>query len=164
MSSPAHQRNIGSNLHGVMGSTARSAVDSGTYVAATFITSTGITISRLALPREFRSCKVIHPIRLDLTTGHVITFGGSMTHSSASGGTYAVLATASTKTFAGATTATSQVSSVTFQASYDLTMAKAFLRVKTTHSGSSTATGSSVTLGTAVVVFGGADETPASSS
>lgn len=160
---PALNRNIGHWLHGVFGSTARSAVDSGSYVAATYITATGITVDRDDLPQYYRSCKVIHPIRTDLTTGHVITVDGSLTHCSASGGTYAALSTGAAVTYSGATTSTSQVASNAYQASYDLTNAKRFLRIKTRHSGSSTATGSSVVLGTAVIVFGGG-KTPASSS
>ena len=165
MSNPAQNRNIGHFLHGVFGSTARGAFDSGSYVAATYVTATGITIDRNALPRKFRSCKVVHPIRLDLASGNTLTVDGSLTHASASGGTYAAVATAAEKAFTNAGTSTSVITSPAYQASYDLTNVKRFIRIKTRHKGNTTATGlMAVTLGTAVVVFGGPDETPASSS
>lgn len=165
MSAPATVQNIGNFIHGEFASTARSAVDSGSYVAATYITATGIVIDRDDLPRKYyQSVKVCWPIRADLTTGHVITVDGSILHATASGGTYATLASFSAKTYSGATTSTSQVTSNCYQGSANLRMANRFIKFKLRHSGSSTATGSSVVVGTAVAVFGGAPETPASST
>jgi hypothetical protein len=161
---PALASNAGHFFHGVMGSLAGAAFDSGSYVAATAVSSTGVTINLLALPRRFRSCKVILPVRLDLTTANTVTVGGSIVHCTSSGGSFTALATFSTRAFAGATTATSQVSNNTYQSSVDLRGAKQFIRVKFTHAGNTTATGSTVTLGAAVIVFAGADETPASAS
>jgi hypothetical protein len=156
--------NAGHYFHGVMASLQGTAADSGAYAAGTNVSSTGVVINLLALPRRFRSCKVILPVRADLTTAHTITVGGTIRHCTSSGGTFTTLATFSTKAIAGATTATSQVSNSVYQSSVDLRGAKQFIRVNFTHAGNSTATGSTVTLGAAVIVFAGADETPASSS
>lgn len=164
MSSPSLDRNIGSYIHGVYASTARTAVDSGAYVAATYITATGLVIDRSDEPRHYNSVKIVWPIRTDLTSGHTITCDGSILHCTASGGSYATLASFTAKTFANATTATSVIVNGTYQGSADLRMAKRFLKFKLRHSGSSTATGSTVTVGTAVAVFGGAVETPATST
>jgi hypothetical protein len=133
-------------------------------VAATYVTATGIVIDREDLPRQFRSGKLLAPFRLDLTSGHIITADGSLLHATASGGSYAVLATFTEKTFANAGTSTSLLRADCFQAAFNLKGAKRFLKFKVRHKGSSTATGSTVVLGAAVAVFGGAHETPASST
>lgn len=164
MSNAALMKNIGHDLHGEFGSTARSSFDSGSYVAATYVTATGITIDREDLPKWYRSGKVVWPIRLDLTSGHIITCDGSITHATASGGTYSALASFTAKTFSNAGTSTSVVTSVCYQGSFNLDGAKRFLRFKLRHKGSSTATGSNVIVGTSTVVFGGAHQTPASST
>lgn len=161
---PALNSNVGHFLHGVTVSTARSAFDSGSYVAATYVTATGITIDREDLPRQYFSGKLAWPVRTDLTSGHAITVDGSITHATASGGTYASLASFSSVTYSNAGTSTSLAANNCFQGSFDLRGAKRFLRFKLRHSGNATATGSTVTVNAAVVVFGGANRTPASAT
>lgn len=156
--------NIGHLLHGEFAATQRAAFDSGTYVAATYVTATGVTINRESLPRQYRSGKLLAPFRLDLTSGHIITVDGSITHATASGAAYTTLASFAAKTFANAGTATSLLRSDCYQGTFDLKGAKKFLRFKVRHKGSSTTTGSTVTLGACAVVFGGADQTPASAT
>lgn len=164
MSNPALQHNIGSFLHGEFASTQRSVVN-GAYVAATYITATGIVIDREDLPQQYRSGKLVAPFRSDLASGVIITVGGSLLHGTASGAVTTTLATFSEKTFANQTTATSLVRSDCFQAAFDLKGAKRFLKFKIRHKSSATATGvAEVTLGAAVAVFGGAHQTPASAT
>jgi hypothetical protein len=169
---PALLANIGHFVHGVAASRLATQISMGSLSAGAglVVTTTGDVIDLNGLPRKYRSCKVIVPVRYGLASGHSWTIGGVFKHSSASGSGFNALLTPSSVavTKVGATSTVAFGSRLVHQYSVDLQGAKRFIRLNITKAGNVTASGASpgslVEVGAAVIVFGGADKTPASSS
>lgn len=162
---PSMQKDIGNYVHVENGGAVSAAFDSGTYASTVSQSGTGIVIDRNGLPKRFLSCKVAIPFRTDNASGKGFSVIPKLFESSASASGFAAAATGSAKTVNNGTTATSVVTDSIAALSVALGGLKRFIRVKWTHHGSAnTATGSTLTVGAPVVVFGGADATPASAT
>lgn len=180
MGSPAILQSLGHFINVVPVVAHASAINSGTLSAGAglIITTTGVTIdtmrnpgttgaaTAIVLKRRPVSCVVVVPALVGLASGQSIVIGGLLRHCSASGGTYATLATLNnvTVTRAGLTTTTTSTY-IRSQTAVNLQNlgAKRFLKVRTTVTGNSTVTGTVVTRGTVTVVFN-ADQTPATAT
>lgn len=162
MSNPAAQKDIGHFVRVIAAAPPTLAYASGSYSATGSVSGTGFVIDRQDQPRWYNSVKACMAARADLTTGWTITATYRLAHCSASGGTYANLSTGSA-TLVNATTATSVIVEKDCGLSVNLSAAKRFLKFKFTHQGSATATGSTVWINP-VLVFGGADQTPATAT
>lgn len=181
MGSPSLLRNFGHLIDVRPAGAIATQINAGTLSAGAglIITATGHTIDTMwnpnatgtqatvALKRRPLSCVVVIPFDYGLASGQSWAVGGTLKHCSASGGTYAALATLNTVTVSkvGATTTKAfgvydrSITSVDLQG----LGAKRFLKVTTTITGNSTVTGSLITKGMPVVVFN-ADQTPATST
>jgi|SRR6185295_6413828 len=181
MGSPAILRNLGHFINVVPALEGATQINAGALSAGAglIITATGITIDTMrnplatgaaaavALKRRPFSCVVAIPFSYGLASGQSWVVGGLLRHCSASGGTYATLATLNnvTVTKVGST---ATVASPTFgcsETAVDLQQlgAKRFLKVRATVTGNGTATGGLIRRGTAVIVFN-ADQTPATAT
>lgn len=178
---PSSLRNLGNQINVVPAIEGATSINAGTLSAGAglIVTTTGVTIdtmrnpgatgtpAKVALYRRPQSCVVVIPFTYGLASGQSWAVGGSLWHCSASGGTYASLATLNsvTVTKAGATTTVASPTFARSQTAVDLTNlgAKRFLRVRVTVTGNSTVTGSVIRRGTGVVVFN-ADQTPATAT
>jgi hypothetical protein len=181
MANPSQLRNLGHSVNIVPAVTFATQINAGTLSAGAglIITTTGITIDTMfnpnatgaqtavALYRRPFSCIVTIPFLYGLASGQSWAVGGLLRHCSASGGTYATLATLNTTTVskAGATTTSAFPVYTRSQTAVDLQNlgAKRFLKVRTTVTGNSTVTGSLISRGTVVIAFN-ADQTPATAT
>jgi len=161
-----HIERIGHLIHGVAAARLATQINMGVLTAGAglTVTATGDVIDLQALPRTYRSCKVIVPFRYGLASGQSWTVGGLFKHSSASGSGFATFVTPTSVavTKVGATSTTAFGARAVHQYDVDLVGAKRFIRVNITKAGNATATGSLIEVGAAVIIFGGAHRTPAS--
>jgi len=178
---PAFLRNLGHFINVVPAVEGATQINAGALSAGAglIVTTTGVTIdtmrnplatgaeTKVTLKRRPSAAVVVIPFTYGLASGQSWAVGGLLRHCSASGGTYATLATLNTVTVTKVGS-TATVASPTFarcQTAVDLQGlgAKRFLQVRVTVTGNSTVTGSLIRRGTAVVAFN-ADQTPATAS
>jgi len=178
---PAQLRNLGHFVNVVPAIEGATQINAGSLSAGAglIVTTTGVTIdtmrnplatgaeTKVALKRRPNSAVVVIPFTYGLASGQSWAVGGLLRHCSASGGTYATLATLNTVTVtkAGATTTVASPTFARSQTAVDLQGlgAKRFLQVRVTVTGNSTVTGSLIRRGTGVVAFD-ADQTPATAT
>lgn len=181
MGSPAILRSLGHFVNVVPAIEGATQINAGTLSAGAglILTTTGIVIDTMRNPlatgaatavtlnRRPFSCVVVIPFTYGLASGQSWAVGGLLRHCSASGGTYATLATLNTVTVSkvGATTTSASPVFARSQTAVDLQGlgAKRFLQVRVTVTGNSTVTGSLIRRGTVVVGFN-ADQTPATAT
>jgi hypothetical protein len=177
---PSILRSMGHFINVVPALNGATQINSGSLSAGAglTITATGVTIDTMRNPaatgaatavvlnRRPISCKVVIPFLSNVASGYSWTVSGLLRHCSASGGTYATLATLNSvvQTRVGLTTTTTSVWQ-RCQTDVDLQNlgAKRFLKLRVTVVGSATTTASLMQRGTCVIVFN-ADQTPATAT
>ncbi len=171
MSGPSAFEDVGARLHTVAAVAALASYNSGTSTAAGVYTTTGYTLDRMSSTgnsnfprRSYESVKLVVPYTLTLGTGTARTFTlraqiKSRQNTSGTGSTWDTLATATkttSKTTATVAAAEDRGTPV-LNLDADLRPAARYLKVNLQRLFSSTVTGTTVSVGPAVLVLGGAN-------
>lgn len=173
MNGPSGFEDIGARLHVIAAAPAAASYNSGTSTAAGVYTTTGVTLDRLSgttggFPRRYESSKLAVPVTITLGTGtaRTMTLRAQLKTRQTTSGTGSTWDTLSTGTLTVSKT-TSTVALAEDRGTRVLTIdtnlrpAARYLKINYQKLFSSTVTGTTVSIGPALLILGGASENPA---
>lgn len=185
MGTPSIVRNIGHFLAAKYLNDTIAQFDHGTYVANTSVSATGFMLDLLsvvgvggvgaqpgmAFTKRPASGKIVIPVKLGFpagSTAQTFSIRAWLKHATASGGTYvkptgAALAGAGGSFTVGPATATGTKRYV-LEFPVQLDLLNRYVKLQIRHNGNSTASKATLDIGAALLVIGGADQTPVSAS
>lgn len=159
----ALQQNLNHLVHPVKASARAATRNAGDTGAAAVINGSEIDLAEL--PRTFRTAQLVQPFRITQAASKSVTVGVKGQHRSSTSGAGSTWADVTAAAHGGSTGSKTVSSTGATDAlattSIPLSGLKRYFRTRTTPAFSATATGPTLDLDAAVVVFAGADRTPA---